>query len=213
MNILLNLNIYLSILRTNIFLTNTFDTNPRLPLSNFNATGCRLLSTGSGRSQSSVVNSMQEELSEIVVIQISRTEYIMNCFHNLVEQIPQKCILLPWSQWESHCLHRRPHIWNSFSDGASRHKHTRELPLEQKLNLHQVGDIYHMCRTRHLRWKGQRASEIQLLNTPHDRRRRNQTMAPLWCCSINTICFPTNKTKNKTKKMARLLAIQALICF
>ena len=27
-----------------------------------------------------------------------------------------------------------------------------------------------MCRTRHVRWKGQCATEIQLLNTPHDRR-------------------------------------------
>ena len=27
-----------------------------------------------------------------------------------------------------------------------------------------------MCRTRHFRWKGQCATEIQLFNTPHDRR-------------------------------------------
>ena len=49
-----------------------------------------------------------------------------------------------------------------------------------------------MCRTRHFRWKGQCATEIQLLNTPHDRRccHGRQAMTPLWCNSINTLCFP-----------------------
>ena len=94
------------------FLKNTVDTNPRLPLSHFDATGCRLWSTGSDRSQSSVVNSMQKGSSEIAVVQISRTEYITKCWRNMVDQIPQKRILRPWNQWESHCLHRQPHIWN-----------------------------------------------------------------------------------------------------
>ena len=58
----------------------------------------------------------------------------------------------------------------------------RSVPLEQKVNLHQVGeplkaiptcsstDIYRMCRTRHFCWKGQCATEILLLNTLHDGR-------------------------------------------
>ena len=118
----------------------------------------QLWSTGSDRSQSSVENSMQEELSEIAVVQISRTEYIMQCNHDMVDQIPQKRILRPWNQWESHCLHRRPHIRNSRTSGASHAHNTRELALKQKLIFHQVGDTikrHHMCRTRHFRWKGQ----------------------------------------------------------
>ena len=53
-------------------------------------------------------------------------------------------------------------------------------------------DTSYMCRTRHFRWKGQCATEIQLLNTPHDRRccHGHQAMTPLWCSSINTLCFP-----------------------
>ena len=118
----------LSMLRSNIFLQNTVDTNPRRFPSHFNATGCRLWSTGSDRSESSVVNSMQMGPSEIAVVQISRTKYIMKCYHDMVDQIPPKRILWPWNQWESHCLHRRPHIWNSRTSGASRHQNTRELP-------------------------------------------------------------------------------------
>ena len=148
---------------------------------------------------------MQEEPSEIAVVQISRTEYVMKCYHNMVDHIPQKRTLRPWNQWESHCLHPRPHIWNSRTSGASRHKHTRELPLQQKLNLHQEcdpikihtdlssTDTYHICRARHFRWKWQCATEIQLLNTPHDWRRCRQAMTPLWCSSINTLCFPLKK--------------------
>ena len=37
---------------------------------------------------------MQEEPSEISVLQISRPEYIMKCYH-MVDQIPQKRILWP----------------------------------------------------------------------------------------------------------------------
>ena len=32
---------------------------------------------------------MQEKPSEIAVVQISGTEYIMKCYHNMVDQIPQ----------------------------------------------------------------------------------------------------------------------------
>ena len=69
------LKINMSILRSNIFLKNTVDTFSRLSPSHFNATCCRLWSTGSDRSQSSVVNSMQIEPSEIAAVQISPTEY------------------------------------------------------------------------------------------------------------------------------------------
>ena len=100
---------------------NKIDTNPGLPPSHFNATGCRLWPTDSDRSQSSVVNSMQKEPSEIAVVQISRTEYITKCYRNMVDQIPQKRILRSWNQWVSHCLHRRPHIWNSRKSRSSRH--------------------------------------------------------------------------------------------
>ena len=58
----------------------------------------------------------------------------------MVNQIPQKRILRSWNQWKSHCLHRRPHIWNSRTSGASRHQNTRELPLKQEQNLYQEGD-------------------------------------------------------------------------
>ena len=62
-------------MRTNIVLKkDKVDTDPGLPPSHFNATGCRLWYTGSDRSQSSVVNSMREGPSEIAVVQISRTE-------------------------------------------------------------------------------------------------------------------------------------------
>ena len=92
----------------------------------FNATDCRLSSAGSDMSQSSVGNSMQEGPSEIAVVQISRTEYITKCYCTMVDQIPQKRMLWPWNQLESHCLHRRPHIWNSRTSGVSRNHGAHE---------------------------------------------------------------------------------------
>ena len=49
-----------------------------------------------------------------------------------------------------------------------------------------------MCRTHHFHWKGQCATEIQVLNTPHERQccHGHQAMMPLWRSSINTLCFP-----------------------
>ena len=41
---------------------------------------------------------MQEEPSEIAIAQISRTEYIMKRYHDMVDHIPQKRILRPWNQ-------------------------------------------------------------------------------------------------------------------
>ena len=128
--------------------------------------------------------------------------------------------------------------WNSRTSSASHHQNTRELPLEQKLYFHQVGDpikstdIYRMGRTRRFRWKGQCATEIQPLITPHDWRCCRQTMMPLWCSSIDKLCFPL-KTGACTfttggggnsdtchqdyvvtwQRRLRLLSIQALICF
>ena len=127
----------------------------------------------------------------------------MKCYHSMVDQIPQKRILRPWNQWESHCLHRRPHIWNSHTSGASHDHNTRELALKQKLNFHQLGVTikrHHMCRSRHFVEKDSCAKEIQLLNTPHDRRRYRQAMTQHWFSSINTICSPQKKTKKKRKK-------------
>ena len=90
---------------------------------------CHRLSTVIHRQwQESVkcLNSMQKGPSEIAVVQFSRTEYITKCYRNMVDQIPQKCILRPRNQWESHCLHRQPHIWNSRTSGASRHHGAHE---------------------------------------------------------------------------------------
>ena len=105
-------------------------------------------------------------------------------------------------------------MWNSQTSGASRHRNTRELPIKQKVNLHQDqgGDhikrywpveeqvyiIVVVARTRFFRRKGQCVTEMQLFNTPHDRRRCGEAMTPLWCSSINTLCFP--------QKMARALS-------
>ena len=84
---------------------------------------------------------MQKGPSEIAVVQISRTEYIIKRYCNMVDQIPQKRILRSWNQWEFHFLH--PDLTFEIRARAVRHvitEHTRELPLEQKLNIHQVGD-------------------------------------------------------------------------
>ena len=106
---------------------------------------------------------------EIAVVQISLTKYIMKCYHDMVDQIPPKRILWPWNQWESHCLHRWPHIWNSHERCVTSSEH-EGIPAWTKGKPSSSTDIYRMCRTRHFRWKGQCATEIQLLNTPHDRR-------------------------------------------
>ena len=47
----------------------------------------------------SEVKSMQGKPSEITVVQISRTEYVMKCYHDMVNQVPQKGILQPWKTW------------------------------------------------------------------------------------------------------------------
>ena len=47
----------------------------------------------------SQINSMHEKPSEIAVVQISQTEYIMKYYRGMVDQIPQKHILRPWNQW------------------------------------------------------------------------------------------------------------------
>ena len=56
-----------------------------LSSSHFNATGGRLWFTGSDRSQLSVVKCMQQEPSEIPVVQISRTEYIVKFYDDMVD--------------------------------------------------------------------------------------------------------------------------------
>ena len=66
------------------------------------------------------------------------------------------------------------------------------IPLQTYRSTCSSKDIYHMCRTRLFRRKGHCAAEIQLLNTPHDRRccQGRQAITPLLCSSINTLCFP-----------------------
>ena len=65
----------------------------------------------------------------------------MNYFHDMVDNIHQKCIWRPWNQCGSICLDLRRHIWNcAFTSEASRHRDTKELPLEQRPNLHQASD-------------------------------------------------------------------------
>ena len=76
---------------------NTVDTNIRLSPSHFNATGCQLIHRQ--WQESSFVNSMQE-LSEIALVQITRTEYIMKCYQGMVARIPQKRILRPLNKWD-----------------------------------------------------------------------------------------------------------------
>ena len=41
---------------------------------------------------------MQEEPSEMAVVQMSRTEEIMKFYHNMADQIPYKRILRSWNQ-------------------------------------------------------------------------------------------------------------------
>ena len=77
----------------------------------------------------------------------------------------------------------------------------RAVHHKQKLNLHQVGEPikrqvdYNGCvelENSPLSLEGQCATEIQLLNTPHDRLRCRQAM-PLLVQLINTHCFPQKK--------------------
>ena len=68
---------------------------------------CHRLSTVSHRRwQESVKYCKQhaEDPSEKAVVQISLTEYIMKCYHDMVEQTPQQRNVRPWNQWESHCF-------------------------------------------------------------------------------------------------------------
>ena len=86
---------YLSVLRNKIFLKYIVHTKTRLVPPNFNATGCPLWSAGCGKSKPSVVNSMEESPSWITSVQVSRTEYIMKCFHDMIDHISQKRIYDP----------------------------------------------------------------------------------------------------------------------
>ena len=194
---------------------------------------------------------MQKGPSEIDVVQISRTESINVISRNVIAtwliRFHRNAFYAP--EINGNTIVYISDLTFEIRARAVRHvtmEHTRELPLEQKLNLHQVGiplkdiptcssmDIYHMCRTRHFRGKGQCATEIQLLNTPHDRRccHGDQAMTPPWCSSISTLCFPQktgawtfatggggdNDTCHQDymvtwQRRRRLLSIQALICF
>ena len=84
---------------------------------------------------------MQKGSSVIAVVQISRTEYITKCYRNTVDQIPQKRSYGP--EINGNPIVYIADLTFEIRARAVRHgimEHTRELPLEQKLDLHQVGD-------------------------------------------------------------------------
>ena len=88
---------------------------------------------------------MQNGSSEIAAVQISRTECITKWYRNMVDQIPKKRILRPWNQWNNlgNPIVYIGELTFEIRTPAVRHvimEHTRELSLEQKLNLHEVGD-------------------------------------------------------------------------
>ena len=168
----------------------------------------------------------------------------MNYFHDMVDNIHQKRIWRPSNQCGSICLHLRRHIWNSrvhvTSSGhegtpawtkakpsSSRGFHRKQIPTCWST------DISQSCRICHFHWKGQCASEIQLLNTTHDklRCRHGKQMTPVWRSSIShsqslaknsTRIFATggggdSDTRHRDnvvtwQRRLRLLSIQTLNC-
>ena len=158
---------------------------------------------------------MQMEPGEIGVVQISRTEYIMKCYHDMVDQIPPKRILTALTSMGVPL----------FTSATSQLKFTKDIPTCSST------DIYRICRTRHFRWKGECATEIQLLNTPHNRRRCRQAMTTLmqfdWRALLpdknGAWTFATGVGGDSDtcyqdyvvtwQRRLRLLSIQALICF
>ena len=172
----------------------------------------------------------------------------MNYFHHMVDNIHQKRIWRPWNQCGSICLHLRRHIWNlrvhersvaslghegtpawtKAKPSSSRRSHRKTYrPAEAR--------IYHSCvKLAIFIVKGQCASEIQLLNTPHDqlRCRHGKQMTPVWRSSISHAQSPA-KTSTRIfvtrgggdcdtchqdhvvtwQRRLRLLSIQTLNCF
>ena len=134
----------------------------------------------------------------------------------------------------------------AYKSGASCHWDTRELPLEKGQTFIKQAipskniptcwstDISYLCRTCHFHWKGQRASEIQLLNTPHDQLccRHGKPMTLVWRSLISHTQSPA-KTSMRIfatggggdsdtchrdnvvtwQRRLRLLLIQNLNCF
>ena len=95
----------------------------------------------SDRSQSSVANSMQKGPSEIAVVQIRRTEYITKVIATWLIRFHRNAFYGP--EINANPIVYIGDLTFEIRARAVRHvimEHTRELPLEQKLNLHQVGD-------------------------------------------------------------------------
>ena len=66
-------------------------------------------------------------LFEIYIFLLKKHQFCEQIFFaEKIKLTSQKRILQPWNQWESHCLHRRPHIWNSRTSGPSRHHGAHE---------------------------------------------------------------------------------------
>ena len=119
----------------------------------------------------------------------------------MVDNIHQKRIWRPWNQCGSICLHLRHHIWNSHTTShlkfvtSSGHEGTpawtKAKPSSSRRSYRKTyrpaeARIYHSC-VEHFHRKGQCASEIQLLNTPHDhlRCRHGKQMTRVWHSSIS----------------------------
>ena len=83
---------------------------------------------------------MQQEPSEIAVVQISQTEYITK-YYNILIKFHRNAFYEP--EINGNPIVCIVELTFGIRARAVRHvimQHTRELPLEQKLNLHQVGD-------------------------------------------------------------------------
>ena len=84
---------------------------------------------------------MQEASGYIFAVLNSRTLYIMNYIHDMVENIRQKRIWRPWNQCGAICLHLRRHIWNSRVHERSVTSLEHEgTPAWTKAKPHQAGD-------------------------------------------------------------------------
>ena len=108
---------------------------------NFKVTGCRLWFTVhrlvQGTSQG-VENSMQEDSPQKAAVLNSRTEYIMKCFHDMVDHNSTETYL---THLKSVCWSATSplHIWISRTRGIkSEHKGTSAFKNQVHYKLHQV---------------------------------------------------------------------------
>ena len=159
----------------------------------------------------------------------------MNYFHDKVDNIHQKRIWRPWNQCGSIFL---TYATSHLKFFASRHRDTRELPLEQRPNLHQAGDPIekHTDLLKHgyiivvFSLERTVSSEIQLLNTtslsPRDaddvglaqfdftRPVSRETGTRIFATGGGGDCDTCHQDNVMTcQQRLRLLSIQTLNCF